>query len=131
MLLHGVAEAPGRADERSLQACVGERLDPTAVVAYEVVMVMAVAARRLEPRDPVPDVDALDESQRREGLERAVDACDADGAARRADSVVDLLRGEAAALLVEELDDAASGASAAETRRAEAVERMVGPAGHD
>ena len=44
-----------------------------------VVMVTATA-RRLEARDAVADVDALDEPQRRERLERPVDARDPDGA---------------------------------------------------
>ena len=131
MLLHRVAEAPGRARERALEPVVGERLDPAAVVADEVVMVVVtVAARRLEARDAVADVDPLDEPQGGERLERPVDARDADGAAGGADAVVDLLRREAAPLLVEELDDRPAGAPAAEPGGAEAGERVVGPARH-
>ena len=49
------------------------------------VVMVTVAARGLEARDAVADVDALDEPQRRERLERPVDARDPDGAALRAD----------------------------------------------
>src|SRR5688500_12484559 len=129
VLLHRVAEAPGGARERPLEPVVDEGLDPAAAVADEMVMVM-LAARRLEPRDPVADVDALDEPQCRQRLERAVDARDADGAAGGADPVVDLLRRQAAALLVEELHHGAPGAAPAQPGRAEAGKRMVGPAGH-
>ena len=92
MLLHRVAQAPGRPRERALEAVVRERLHPAAAVADEVVMVVvAVAAGRLEARDAVAHVDPLDEAQGGERLERPVDARDADGAAGGADAVVDLL----------------------------------------
>ena len=131
VLLHRVAETPGRALERALEAVVRERLDPAAVVADEVVMVVVtVAARRLEARDAVADVDPLDEPQGGERLERPVDARDADGAAGGADAVVDLLGREAAPLRVEELDDRPACAAAAEPGGAEAVERVIAPARH-
>ena len=88
------------------------------------------AAGRLEARDAVAHVDPLDEAQGGERLERPVDARDADGAAGGADAVMDLLCGEAAPLLVEELDDRPACAPAAEPGGAEAGERVVGPARH-
>ena len=131
MLLHRVPEPPGRALERALEAIVRERLDPAATVADEVVMVIVtVAARRLEARDPVTHVDPLDEAKGGERLERPVDARHADGTAGGADAVVDLLCGEAASLFVEELDDRPARAPAAEPGGAESGERVIGPVRH-
>ena len=126
MLLHGVAEPTGRAREGALEAVVRERLDAAAVVADEVMMVvMRVTACGLEARDAVADVDPLHEPEGSEGLERSVHAGDADGAARVADPVVDLLGGAAAVLRLEEVDDRAPGAAPAEAGPAEGIERMV------
>src|SRR5207302_1418695 len=61
VLVHRVAEATGNAVDRALQPQVAERLDLAAVAAHEVVVVIAVGLRRLEARDPVTGVDALDE----------------------------------------------------------------------
>lgn len=61
MLLEGVAEAPGCPLERALERLVGERRDPAAVVADEMMVVMVIRANGLEARDTVPDVDPLDE----------------------------------------------------------------------
>ena len=91
---------------------------------------MVVGPRRLEPRDPVARVHALDEAELGERVERPVDACDADGAPVGRDPVVDLLGRAAAVLVVEELDDRAARAAATETRRAEPVECPETPAAH-
>jgi zinc transport system substrate-binding protein len=131
VLLHGVAEPPGRARERALEAVVREGLDAAAVVADEVMMVvMRVTACGLEARDAVAHVDPLHEPEGSEGVERPVHARDADGAARIADPVVDLLGGAAAALRIEVLDDRPARAAPAEPGGAEAGERVVGPARH-
>ena len=92
------------------------------------VMVAAIACR-LEAGDAVADVDPLDEPQLGERVERPVDARDADAPPAGADAVVDLLRGEAAPLLVEEGDDRRAGAAAAQAGALRPVERVVGP-GH-
>ena len=60
-MLQRVAEPPGRALERALQRLVGERLDPAAVVADEMVMVVVALVRGLEARDAVADVYSLHE----------------------------------------------------------------------
>ena len=92
-------------------------------------VMVAVVAGRLEAGDAVADVDALDESQRRERVERPVDARDADGAPRpRIPSWISCAERQQP-LLVEEGDDRCAGAAAAEAGRAEAGERVVGP-GH-
>ena len=128
MLLDRVAETAGRPFERLLERFVRERLDPAAVVADEVMVVVCIGVRGLEPGDPVADVDALHEPQLGERLERPVHACDAGRSTGRVDAVVDLLRRPAAVLRGEVLDDGASRAAAAQTGGAEPFERPFGPA---
>jgi zinc transport system substrate-binding protein len=114
------------ADDRSLERLVLERLDLPAVVADEVMVVLG-AARGLEPRDSVAEVDPLDEAAAVEALEHAVHARDADARAPGANAVVDLERGEAAVLPAEVLDHLAPGGPAAATRGPQALERVLGP----
>ena len=57
-----------------------ERLDLAAAVADQVVMMVAAGMSRLEPRDRVADVHALDEALVGEKVEDPVDARDPDGA---------------------------------------------------
>ncbi len=130
MLLERVAELPGGPRERPRERCVAERLDLPAVVADQVVVMVIVGARRLEPGDPVACVHALNEAELGERVERPIDACDADGAAVGRDPVVNLLRRPAAVLAVEKLDDGAARAAATEARSAEPVERPETPAAH-
>jgi hypothetical protein len=99
-----VAEVSGETLELALEALVLEGDDLAAVGADEVVMVVS-AAGRLEPCDAVADVHPLDESELGERVERAVDTRDADSATVVPDAVVDLLRGQAAALRGEVFDD--------------------------
>lgn len=119
----------GDALDRRLERGVLERLDLPAVVADKVVMMVAAGVGRLEARDAVSEVDALDESQVGHAVERAVDARNPDSTAARADAIVELVRREAAVLLAEELDDDAASASASPARLAEACERGLRP-GH-
>ena len=130
MLLERVAKTAGRPFERLLERSVGERLDPAAVVADEVMVVVRIRVHRLEPCDPVADVDALHEPELDERLERPVHACDTGRPTGRVDAVVDLLRRPAAVLPGEVLDDGPSRAAAAQAGGAEPVERPVGPAVH-
>ena len=58
----GVAAPVLDVAERRLEALVGERLDLAAAVADEVVVMMVVGPCRLEPRDPVARIHALDEA---------------------------------------------------------------------
>jgi len=126
---HDVPAPVGDSLDRRLERGVLERLDLPAVVADEVVMMIAAGVGRLEARDPVSEVDSLDEPQVGHALERAVDACDPDPSATRADAIVDLVRREAAVLLAEELDDDAASTSASAAGVAEAFERDLCP-GH-
>ena len=130
MLLHRVAETVGHPLERVLQTIVGERLDPTAVVADEMVMmVLAIRKRDLEARNPIPDLDALDEPQLGQGVEDAIDARDPDLATRGLDAVEDLLRRSAAPLLAQVVEDRSACAPVAEAGAAKTLERMLGPEG--
>ena len=92
-------------------------------------MVVVVAARadRLEARDARAEIDALEQALRGEQLEHAVDARDPDAAAVRAEPVEDLLRGEAAVLLGEQLDHGAPGAAVAKPLAVERLERRLWP----
>ena len=91
------------------------------------VVVVPVIPGGLEAGDAVARFDALDEAELGEGVEGAVDARHADGAAGGRDPVVDLLRRAAAVLAPEVLDHRASRAAAAEPRRKESVESVVAP----
>jgi zinc transport system substrate-binding protein len=122
-----IATPVGHALDRRLERRVLERLDLAAVVADEVVVMVAAGVRRLEARDAVSQVDALNEPERVEPLERPVHARDADPASLVADALVDLLRGQAAVLGADELDDEAPRRAAAPARLAEPREGVFRP----
>ena len=63
--------------DRALEAWVDEGLDPAAVVAYEVVMVLTRGVYWLVPRDAVAEINALHESLFDENVKGPVDACQA------------------------------------------------------
>lgn len=72
------AEPAGHRRQPALQRVIAELLDPAAVVADDVVVMLAVGLSCLEARDAVTQVDAVDELQLAELVESAVDARDAD-----------------------------------------------------
>jgi hypothetical protein len=114
------------ADDR-LEPLVRERLDLAAVVADEVVVMVVVVANRLVARDPVADVEPLQEAALGERVQDAVDAREADRRAGGPELVVDLLRAEAAGLLVEELDHRDAGCPAPVSRLPELREGAIRP----
>jgi hypothetical protein len=59
--------------ERALEPAVGERLDPAAVVADEMVMMLSRWQHRLKASG-IWEVEALDEAETNELVEGAVDA---------------------------------------------------------
>ena len=128
MLLDRIAEAAGDLVDRALQPYVTERLDLAAVPTDEVMVVVAVGPRRLEPRNPVPGLDSLDQPEICERLERAVDGGDPDRPPGPPKAVEDLLRAHAAVLTPQEVHDGATGAPTAEARAVERFECMTGPA---
>ena len=103
---HDVAAPVGDPFDRGLERRILERLDLSAVVADEV-MVVAARMSGLVARDAVAQVDSLHEPELVHAVERAVHAGDPDRH-RAADAIVDLVRREATVLLAEELDDHAS-----------------------
>jgi hypothetical protein len=118
MCRHRVPAPVGDAFDRRLEGRILEGLDLAAVVAHEVMVVVAAGKRGLEARHAVPEIDALDESETVESLERAVDARDPDAWPCRPEAVMDFLRRQAAPLPAEQLDDRAPGAPAAPARLA-------------
>jgi hypothetical protein len=73
-----VLEPAAEPVERPLERGVGEGLDLAAVVADEVMMVLAACESRLIPGHSA-EVDALDEALLPEQVERSVDGRDSDG----------------------------------------------------
>ena len=112
-----IAAAPLDVPQGALETLVGERLDPTAVVADDVVVVLACIAHGLEARDAVPKVDPLHEPLLGEHLEDAVDARQPDTLPASDQLAVELLRANAAVLSFEELDHEPSRRAAAITGR--------------
>ena len=91
--------------DRALELLVRKRLDLAAVVAHEVVVVLAALVPRFETGAAGPGVDPLDEPLLDEEVQHAVDARDADRPPGNAEAVVHLLRRQAALLLGEETHD--------------------------
>ena len=108
-----VPQAPGDALESRLECRVRERLHLAAVVADEVMVVLAARVHGLEARGAGADVDPLQEALVGQEVEHAVDARDPHPAPLGPELVEDLLRGQAAVLTPEELDDRPAGAAAA------------------
>lgn len=104
---NGVAGSAFDPAQSPLELVVCERLDLAAVVADQVVVMLAASVDRLEARGAGADVDALDEAVLAQLLEDPVDARDPDAAAFGAKVVEDFLGGEAAVLAAEQLDDGA------------------------
>jgi len=100
-----VTPSAGDGHDRRLERLVGERLDFPAVVADEVVVMVAPRVGALEAVDAVTEVDPLDETEPIEAVERAIDAGDSDSGALSPYAVVNLLRREATVLAPQELDD--------------------------
>lgn len=90
--------------DRRLERRVLERFDLAAVVAHEMVVVVAIGSSRLESGHAVAELDSLDEIELCETVERAVHARDADLDAGVAYALVNLTGREAAVLTVEEPD---------------------------
>ncbi len=101
MCLDAVPQAASDAIERPLQAAVCERLDLAAVVAHQVVMVLAARQQRLVARC-IGELEPLHELEPDELVERAVDAGQPDPAVLRAQRIEDLVRAQAALLASEE-----------------------------
>ena len=105
--------APGAGDllERLFEPDVVEHLDAPALVAHEVVVMLASRQRGLEAGDAAAEVHAVHEAELRQALEDAVHARDAYLLAVRPQAVEDLLGGDAAVLALQVRDDRLAGAA--------------------
>ena len=113
--------------DRRFERGVLERLHLAAVVAHEMVVMVAAGVCGLEPGETVAQIDALHEADLIEALERPVHARHSDPDALRPEPFVDLLCGEAARLAVEVGDHLAARAAAAPARLSQTRERTVEP----
>ncbi len=113
--------------ERLLESGVLERLHLAAVVADEVMVMVAARVDSLEAGGAIAEVDALHEPEVVQTFERAIHARDSDAGTRTSHAVVDLLSGETAVLTREELDDDAARAPAAPARGAHPCEHVIDP----
>lgn len=121
------ANAFGDTVERNFEPLVGEPLHSPAVVADDMVVVLAVRSPRLEACRAGSEIDPLHEPHLHEHVERAVDAGQADGPTGGAGAVEHLLRRQAARLGAEETDHRSARAATAETLLAQGVVRMGDP----
>ena len=95
-----VAPPAGDALEHGFQAGVLERLDFPAVVAHEMVVMVARGIRALETSDAVPEVDPLREPTLDEAFHRPVDARYADPSSFAAQAVVPDMRARRAGSII-------------------------------
>lgn len=123
----GVPAAVCHASDSGFERWILERLDSSAVVAHQVMVMVASRMRRLEASEPVAEIDPLYEAESVETLDGAVDARDSDARPGRPELLVDLLRRETASLPAEEFHDGSPRASASAARRAETFERRLCP----
>ena len=129
MLLDRIAQPARNAVERPLEPYVTERLDLAAVPADEMMVVVAVGPRRLEARNPVAGIDALDKAQVDESVKSPIDRSDPDRPPRLAQMVVDLLRAQAAVLAPEQLYDRPACAATAVAGKGERIQGVSRPGG--
>ena len=127
MRRHDVPTSVGDPLDRGLERRILERLDLPAVVADEVMMMVAAGVGWFEACDAVSQVDSLDEAELVHAVERAVHACDSHSRASRADALVNLVRRKAAVLLAEQLDDAPTRTATAAAGLSQPDERCLGP----
>jgi hypothetical protein len=121
-----VAEAAAEPAERPLERVIGERLHLAAVVANDVVMVLAAGEHWLVASG-VAEIETLHESKSHELLERPVHAREPDRAAFGSERVEDLGGAQAAVLLREKLDDGATRLTAAIPATSEGLTRPAHP----
>lgn len=124
MCCDGVAAALLDVADHALEPLVGEDLDLPAVVADDVMVVLLGASDGLVARDPVAEIESLDEPRFRQHLEHAVDARQPDALALRVQLAVDVLCADAAALALEELDHAQARKAAPVTGGLQLGERL-------
>ena len=113
--------------ERSLETGIVERVDPPALRADQMVMVVAAGIGSLEACDAVPEVDPVDEPELGQLLEGPVNAREPHGPVPGAEPVEHLLRGQAAVLRCEIRDHGVAGTARAGTCVPKLFARMLRP----
>lgn len=101
MVTERIAVRTGDCRDRVLERRVVERVHLAAAPADEMVVVLASRLGRLEAGEPLAEVDAVDEAELGQLIERPVDARDPNSAAVRAEAVKDLLSRHATRLIGE------------------------------
>jgi zinc transport system substrate-binding protein len=122
-----VAATAGDALERGLERRVLERLDLAAVVAVEVMVMLAARVGWLEPGHAVSKIDPLHEAELIQPFECPIDASDSNSALTSTQAVVDLLRRDTAILAAEELDDGSAGTATPSGCSSQARQRALCP----
>lgn len=115
--------------DHDLEPLIREGLDFAAAVADKVMVMVFVGPDRLEASHPVAEIEPLQKTLLGKRVEYAIDACEADRSAESAKFIVDLLRAEAAGLLVEEPDHREASRSASVAGRSQLCERALRPGG--
>jgi hypothetical protein len=123
---HLVFEAAAESVDRVLESAVFERGDLAAPVADDVMVVLAAGVGGLVTSCGAY-VDPPNEVELREQLERSIDARDADAPVTAAKLIEDLLRGQAAGLLVESLQHRRAGAAGPMPLLLKLAERVLEP----
>ena len=126
-MLDSHAEAIGQVVNRLLEGSVVKCYEPPALVADEVVMVLAARMRALEPRLAGPHRHALDQAMVDEQIQHPVDARAPCRLARRPQRVLDLHRAQRAWLASEQFDDSLTRATALEARASQHRLDVVAP----
>lgn len=114
--------------DRAFEPRIGERDQPPAAPADEVVMMMmAAGVKRLEPGLPLAHRDALDEAVLDEQVEHAVDARAGGRPPRGAERILDFDRAQRARLDRQHFDDPFPRAASLETRAREHRLYVIAP----
>jgi hypothetical protein len=124
---HSDCESASSSLECQLEPRIRERLNSSAIVADQVMVVLAGRVCRLEPGHAVAELDSLHELEIDELVERAVDARDPDATTPAPDAVENLVRRSTAGLDAQVLDHRAAGPSVAKPCRLEVRERARDP----
>ncbi len=127
MVLESHPEPLWEADDGLLELGIVEGYEAPAVLAHQVMMVLALGLRALKARQPLPDHDPLDQSVLDEQLERPVDARTAGGRALDPQGVLDLDRAERARLVGQQVDDPLARATVPEAGPAQNFIHVLGP----
>ena len=110
-----------------LKLGIVEGHEAPAVLAHQVMMVLAVGVRALKARQPLPDDDPLDEPVIDQEVKRPVDARAAGWRPLYAQGVLDLDRAQSAGFVGQQVDDPLTRATVPEPGAAQHLIHVLGP----